>query len=163
MNSDASIEQARYIFSTGKLIHDQILKTQSRYLCSSEEGSTDDLSVSQLHMIRLVWAKGAMSMSELAEQMGVSPPSASVMVERLVGKGILSREHSTEDRRKVLVTISPHAVKRAEAIEASLLQFFVELVDKIGPETSQMWCDVLARIKSVLNQEAPSRAETPDR
>jgi DNA-binding MarR family transcriptional regulator len=85
------------------------------------------------------------------------------MVERLVGKGILSREHSTEDRRKVLVTISPHAIKRAEAIEASLLQFFVELVDKIGPETSQMWCDVLARIKSVLNQEAPSRAETPDR
>ena len=162
MTDDATIERARYIFSTGKLIHDRILKVQSHYLATCESETAGELSLSQLHMVRVVWETGAITMSELADRMGVSPPSASVMVERLVTKGILSRNQSTDDRRKVLVDISPQAVTRAQAIEASLMQFFVELVETIGPETAQMWCDVLARIKSALSGQAALQEDSSE-
>jgi DNA-binding MarR family transcriptional regulator len=149
-----TIDQARYIFTTGKLIHDHILKIQSRYLASCAAGPMSDLSVAQLHAIRIVRSCGELTMRELAELMEVSPPSASVMVDRLVEKGALQREHSTVDRRKVVVSISPDAVKKAEAIEDSILQLFVNLVEAIGFENAQKWCDVLASVKAALSQNS---------
>jgi DNA-binding MarR family transcriptional regulator len=73
------------------------------------------------------------------------------MVDRLVDKGVLSREHSTEDRRKVVVRISPEAVKKIESVETRVLQLFEKLVQKLGPETTQQWCRVLKRINAVLS------------
>ncbi len=153
MSNDVVMDQARYIFFTGKVIHDQILNIQSRYLASANSGPFKDLSVAQLHVIRTVRSHQELTMSALAELLNVSPPSASAMVDRLVEKGALSREHSTEDRRKVVVRISPQAIKHAEEVESAIMELFVGLVEKIGPETTTQWCRVLERIKSVLTQE----------
>lgn len=154
MSNDLVKEQARFIFSTGKLIHDQILKIQSAYLASSDSGPFKELSVTQLHVVRVLSTHKELAMSQLAELLDVSPPSASAMVDRLVNKGTLTREHSTQDRRKVVVRIAPSALKHAEAVEGAIMALFVKLVEKIGPETADQWCQVLERIKSVVNQEA---------
>jgi len=90
------------------------------------------------------------TMTELSSQLCVSPPSASVMVDRLVEKGILIREHSIEDRRKVMVRVSPEAMEDIKGVEKTILRSFVDLVEKIGPETTRKWCEVLERVKSVL-------------
>lgn len=68
----------------------------------------------------------------------------------MVEKGGLLREHSTEDRRKVVVRASPEADKKALAIETSVLQLFVALVEKIGVENTQKGCDALAGAKAAL-------------
>ena len=153
MSRDSIQEQARYIFTTGQVIHNQILKIQSEYLASSKSGPFKDLSVTQLHVIRVVRSHNELSMSELAELLSVSPPSASAMVDRLVDKGALTREHSTQDRRKVVVRIAPGAVQHAEAVEGAIMALFVGLVEQIGPETTDQWCQVLKRIKSVVTTE----------
>ncbi len=153
MVDPGTIDSARYIFTTGKLIHDQILKIQSQYLSCCEAGPLADLSVAQLHVIRVIRSHGEMAMSELADQVGVSPPSASAMVDRLVEKGVLCREHSTEDRRKVVVRISPEGERKAEEVEAGILKLFVDLVEKLGPGTTEKWCQVLERVKAVLAQD----------
>lgn len=150
-SNDAVREQARYLFTTGKIIHDRILKIQSNHLASDSCDAFGELSVSQLHVIRQVRKRGTLAMSELAELLGVSPPSASSMVDRLVDKGVLCREHSTEDRRKVVVRISPEAVKKIESVESSILRLFEALVEQLGPETTRQWCHVLQRVNSVLS------------
>lgn len=155
MTEDAVREQARYIFTTGKVIHDRIFKIQSNQLASDSCSAFGELSVCQVHVIRLVRKHGILTMSELADLLGVSPPSASTMVDRLVDKGVLSREHSTEDRRKVVVRISPEAIKKIEFVETSILQLFENLVEKLGPETTQQWCQVLKRINAVLSDSLP--------
>lgn len=152
-NDDVVMEQARYIFTNGKVIHDHIFNIQSRYLASAQSGPFKDLSVPQLHVVRVVRNHQELTMSELAEQLNVSPPSASAMVDRLVEKGALTREHSTEDRRKVVVRISQQAIKHAEAVEAAIMDLFVDLVQKIGQETAGQWCQVLERIKTALSNE----------
>jgi DNA-binding MarR family transcriptional regulator len=151
MSNDAINKQARYIFTTGKVIHDRILKIQSQQLASGSCDAFGDLSVSQLHVIRLVRKQGVLAMSELAELLAVSPPSASAMVDRLVEKGVLCRERSTQDRRKVVVRISPEAVKKIESVEANIIRLFEALVEQLGPETTRQWCQVLKRITAVLS------------
>lgn len=144
-------EQARYIFSTEKMIRDHILKTQTAHLAScGKHEALGDLSLPQFHTIMIVRALGKITITELSDRLAVSPPSASAMVDRLVEKGILNREHSTKDRRKVMVEISPDAVKYIEGVEETILRSFVEIVERIGPETTRKWCDVLDQVKSVL-------------
>lgn len=154
MQENKTLEQARFILSTGKMVHDRVNRIISEHMinCDSCE-QLRDLSITQLHAIMKIKYSGQVNMTELAEMMDVSPPSASAMVDRLVERGLLVREHSTEDRRKVVVKISPGAMENSREIENTLLTFFVSIVEKIGPETTQQWCDVLAKIKSVIAEE----------
>ncbi len=154
MNEDTLLEKARYIFTSGRLIHDRVDRViMAHLLASGKCREFGELSLTQLHAILEIEKKGPLSMSRLAELLGVSPPSASVMVDRLVEKGVLVREHSTEDRRKVVVTISPEIKQNFQDIERVLLTFFVNLVKKLGPETTLQWCEVLSKIKFELEQE----------
>ncbi len=153
MKKDETIEKAQYICETGKVIHDRIVEIQSGYFSSSKNGKLNDLSITQLNAVKTLWDSGELTMSELADRLGVSPPSASVMVDRLVEKGIFCREHSTTDRRKVVVRVSPEAEKIAEEITSLIFQFFVDLVEQIGIENAQKWCDVLTRVKAALTDD----------
>jgi len=153
VKKDETIDKAQYICETGKLIHDRIVKIQSGYFSTSKNGTLNDLSITQLNAIKILWDSGELTMSELADQLAVSPPSASVLVDRLVEKGIFCREHSTKDRRKVVVRVSPEAEIIAEEITSLILRFFVDLVEQIGIETAQKWCDVLTRVKTALAEE----------
>jgi DNA-binding MarR family transcriptional regulator len=155
MTDKDTLARARYIFTTGKMVKDFIFRNHSQHFTNScEEGVFCDLSFSQLHTIHMVRSHGQLSMSELAEILGVSPPSASAMVDRLVEKGLINREHSQEDRRKVVIRLSPTAEKDIEGVDEVILRSFVDLVESIGPETSQKWCEVLAKVKSVLDDNA---------
>ena len=74
------------------------------------------------------------------------------MVDRLEDKGLLHRERSMEDRRKVVVRLSEEAAAQAERMEGAVLAAFLDLVEKVGPETAEKWCEVLERVEQVLSE-----------
>ncbi len=154
MKNDEVMDRARYLFTAGKLIHDRIYEAGSCYFSDKDEaGAVVELSLPQKNLMLTIRRLGTISMSDLASQLGVSPPSASAMVDRLVEKKILTREHSTEDRRKVVVRISDDAMSVMDGIEKNMLGMFIDLVEKIGPETAEKWCQVLRRVESVLESK----------
>ena len=101
----------------------------------------------------MIQKRESVSISELATLMGISVPSASVLVERLVEKGALTREPSRTDRRRMEVRIASAVKDDFSRVNGVLLNAFEGLIQKIGPETTRMWCEVLRRIESVLEQE----------
>jgi DNA-binding MarR family transcriptional regulator len=162
MTKREALEQARFIFTTGKLIRDRIFSIQASQMeAGGRNNLGEELSVSQLHALHVIHDHGPATVSELAAALGVSPPSASAMVDRLVEKGLLSREPSRTDRRKVLVSISPEALKRINTIEETILQSFIDLVEKIGPKTAGMWCQVLRKVREVQEQGPPVSRSKP--
>ncbi len=74
------------------------------------------------------------------------------MVDRLVERGLLTRTPSDQDRRKVVIRVTPDALKDIAQVEEIILGSFVELVDAVGPETTKKWCEVLQQIKRVLEK-----------
>lgn len=153
MTKREALEHARFIFTTGKLIRDRIIRIQASHVeAGGKNGLEGELSLSQLHAVHVIHDCGSVTVGELASALGVSPPSASIMVDRLVEKGLLLREPSREDRRKVLVSISPKALKRIDTIEETILHSFVDLVERIGPKTAQMWCQVLKKVRQVQEE-----------
>lgn len=151
---DTPLEQARFIFTTGKLIRDRINRLmaarQAQGACLARFG---EISVAQMHALFFIHSRERMTIKELAETLSVSAPSASAMVDRLVEKGLVVREPDPEDRRRVFVRISPRAVLEMQAVEETILQAFVELVEELGPETSREWCRILERVHAILTDE----------
>ncbi len=153
MPKKEALEQARFIFSTGKLIRDRIIRIQASHMeANGRNAHEEELSLSQLHAVHIIHDCGPVTVSDLAAALGVSPPSASTMVDRLVDKGLLLREPSREDRRKVLVSISPKEMKKIASMEETILRSFVDLVERIGPKTARMWCQVLKRVREVQEE-----------
>ena len=156
------IEQARYIFTTGKIIRDRVDRILTADLSSGKIHRVfGELSVPQFHVLMVIRSWKQVTIKQLAELLCVSPPSASAMVDRLVEKGILTREQSREDRRKVMVQVSTTAMKHLEKVERTVLQSFVDLVEKVGPETANQWCAVLERVRSVLEDEGEVISPAP--
>ncbi|HEY2678676.1 MAG TPA: MarR family transcriptional regulator [Steroidobacteraceae bacterium] len=74
-------------------------------------GVLADASVTlpQVLLLRRVAAKGESIPSGLAEQMHMSLPAVSQMLDRLFELGLVSRKESTNDRRKKVIAARPEA------------------------------------------------------
>ena len=153
MHNQDVLSRARFIFTTGRMVHDRVMRIYTA-ACMGEGKSTrfGELSAQQMNMILMVRVRQAVSVSELAALLGVSPPSVSAMVDRLVERGLLTRTICDHDRRKVEIRVSPEAIEDIARVEEMILGSFVELVEAVGPDASQKWCEVLERIKAVLDQ-----------
>ncbi len=144
-----TVKHAKYIMRTGKLIHDRVHRV---FTSMAGNNSKLELSVPQMDAIKAIKEEGEITITKLSKILGVSPPSTSAMVDRLVEKEILVRERSRKDRRKVVVSISKKAAEHIEKIDMAILKTFTELVEKIGPETSRKWCEVLSHVKEVIKE-----------
>lgn len=152
MTDPQTLEQARYIFSVGKMIRHHVFTSLTQLeVCDREIGS--ELSMAQMNLLIAVRTHEELTLSGLAAILRVSPPSVSVMVDRLVERGMLIRERSTRDRRKVVIGLSPNADLLLVKMEEKVLSAFVELVEEVGPETARKWGEVLQRVEQVLQQQ----------
>ncbi|MFZ5825634.1 MAG: MarR family winged helix-turn-helix transcriptional regulator [Bacillota bacterium] len=82
-------------------------------------------SRSQMILLQLLSQRQAATVSEVATAMGIAVPSASVMVRKMVEKGLLERTQDPEDWRSVRISLSPAGLdllrgmteRRAKAVE----------------------------------------------
>jgi MarR family transcriptional regulator, lower aerobic nicotinate degradation pathway regulator len=145
---------ARSIFDTGRTIHEMIIRIQVHCLAEAcRKGSFNELSIAQLQAIKVIRCEKEVTISRVAELLEVSVPSASTMVDRLVEKGILIRERSHKDRRKVVVQVSPEAVGDINQVESAILKTFEDIVRSIGLDNSRQWVEVLERVKEVIEKK----------
>lgn len=154
MTDQEVLTRARYIFTTGRIIHDRIMRisTGACMRIAKEDDRFGELSAPQMNMLIMIRVRQSVSVTELAALLNVSPPSVSAMVDRLVERGLLTRTPSDLDRRKVVIRVSPEALKDIAQVEEMVLASFVELVEAVGPKTTQKWCEVLQQITQVLEK-----------
>ncbi len=94
-----------------------------------------DVKVSPGHVqILIALSGGPHSVGRLAEVLGVSPPAATQLVDRLVEHGMVERRHGTADRRVVLVDYAPRmrevALRLMEVRRRRLTRALARLTDE---------------------------------
>lgn len=152
MSKTSITNQARYIFSIGKMLRHHVFTSLARVEGKSRECVHGDLSLAQLNLMLAVRGKEEVTLTELAEILAVSPPSVSVMVDRLVEKKLLARERSASDRRKVIIKVSSDADQHIAEMEERMVGAFVEILEELGPEIAGKWYEVLGHVEQVLEK-----------
>ena len=143
-----TLEQAKHIVNSIELIQKYIDKKSMNCItnlnkCSLLNGITE----SQFNTIHVIYRQGQVTLTQLARILKVSLPSASTTVDRLIKKGILLREQDSDDRRKVIIKLSPNAFGEFKALHESILKSFKIFLDKIGPKTASQWLNVMEKIQ----------------
>lgn len=89
------------------------------------------LTTTELHVIEAV-GNNELTMNELSDKLGITMGTATVAVNKLNDKGFIKRERSSDDRRKVFVTLSK---KGLEALKYHDL-FHKTIIAKITKDLS---------------------------
>lgn len=68
---------------------------------------TPDLSVPQFRALLYVNRHAGASLSDVAEHLGLSLPSVSKLIDKLVARSLITRQSASDDRRRMVLTLTP--------------------------------------------------------
>lgn len=144
-------ESAYEIFKTIQMIQRWIHSRFHRCLAEKEKMKLGhDLTIPQFQMLVTIKDNEPLNLKELAEYLHVSPPAASLMLDRLVELGLVIREQSSEDRREIQICLTSEASETLKWHESQILTGISELLKGLGKETASQWVDVYKKIREYL-------------
>jgi long-chain acyl-CoA synthetase len=120
-----------------------------------------DLSLPQYRILMFL-AEGAAAASALADNLAVSRPSVTAVVDGLVSRGLVERRHDDGDRRRVGHTLTEEGrrvlAKADEAVDARLAEIAEYLNDE-GESSSafeglEQWRQALDAFRAAKRSEA---------
>lgn len=118
------------------------------------------LTVVQLRALTFVGRQPGSGLSKLAEHLGMSPPSGSALVDRLVRDGLLHRAIDPAERRRIRLQLTDTGAARVKAARRSartwlrneLAEFSTDDLERLSTSL-----DALAQIGATVG--ASARAE----
>jgi DNA-binding MarR family transcriptional regulator len=122
------------------------------------------VTMSQAKVLYLVQAEPDIRMSDLAGRMGVTLPSMSGVVDRLVDQGLLTRRDDPSDRRQALVHISAAGAHQLEAFRELNARQVRTLLHRLATADLAVVAraiDVLGAAAAVVARDAGSPPSTP--
>ncbi len=88
----------------------------------------------QCEALRLVHQTDAVRMRDIADHLHVTAPSATALVGELVAHGYLTREARADDRREVVLSLTPKGVRALREIDTRRTAVVAELLAPLGDE-----------------------------
>ncbi|NJD28681.1 MAG: MarR family transcriptional regulator [Chloroflexi bacterium] len=107
-----------------------------------------DLTMPRAKVLYLLGVLGELRMSELSGRLGVSLPTVSGLVDRLVEAGLATRRDDPADRRLVVIAITPAGatlLDRFRELSARQMRELLEVLDDGDLEHVQTFLGVLER------------------
>lgn len=87
-----------------------------------------DLTMQQLRVLGLVAQEPGLTGQELGSRLGVSAPTASGLVDRLVEKGVLERTDDASDRRRRRLQLTEDGVRVLSGLDATMGKLFEAVI-----------------------------------
>lgn len=116
------------------------------------------LSLTAHQVTAILEAEGAMPMGRLAERLDVSLSSASGIADRMVERGLVERLRDANDRRVVLLCLSPEGRRLVREFHSVRRAQMRRLLNRLDGEQQQRLLHTVRDIRDVV---ASSTARTP--
>jgi DNA-binding MarR family transcriptional regulator len=118
-----------------------------------------DITMAQAKLLYLLAALGDLHMSELVARLGVSLPTISGLVDRVVDHGLATRRDDPADRRQVVVSLTSDGialVDRFRELNARQLRELLEVLDDHDLDEVRRFLGVLQRGVARLAEGRPA-------
>ena len=116
----------------------------------SMQDPLDELTNTQSQAVLKISRISPCTLSEAARNLRITKSSASVLVERLVVKGVLERRQDPANRRCVLITVAQQAQRFLETVEEELINEVGKIAEKMGPEDFGKWHEAVQAINIAI-------------
>ena len=114
------------------------------HLC--KELAPGNVSFSQYFLLTYLDQKEVLTMSGIAQKMGHTTAAASGLVARLENLGYVMRSSAREDRRKVMVCITPKGSALVRRIRDEMMGNLTKIMQHLSPEEQKAWLHIYTKI-----------------
>jgi DNA-binding MarR family transcriptional regulator len=114
---------------------------------SRQLATSHGLTGPQMLCLREITTHGSLTTGTLARGMALSPATLTGILDRLEARGLVSRERRPEDKRRVLVSLTPHGRQMAQELPSPLQ-------DRFGSRMTKLSIDEQTAIRVALGSVA---------
>ena len=104
---------------------------------------------SQATILRLIQVAPELGASDLAAREGVSAPAMTRYLDRMEKAGLITRERSPDDARRVLLGVTKKGAKVVQSVRRRRTAWLAERLDRLSPDELEQLdeaADLLARL-----------------
>src|SRR6478736_3576101 len=112
----------------------------------SKELAPGNVSFPQFFLLAYLDRKEVLSMSEIAKKMGHTTAAASGLVARLENLRYVMRSAARDDRRKVMVCITPKGSALVRRIREEMVGNVMKILNHLTPEEQKAWLHIYSKI-----------------
>ncbi len=131
-------------------------------LHSRKLGKSVGLTVPQLVVIRAIGHEGLPSASEVARAVSLSQATVTTILNRLEERGLLTRERSTQDRRRVILQLTEAGSAVLREAPLPLQDTFSGRFDALSQWEQHQIVSALARVAEMMDADGIDAAPLLD-
>ena len=151
MNTGASTAFARnptdQIRADAERLSHNVLEMQRCFvlhLC--KELAPGNVSFPQFFLLAFLDQKEVLTMSAIAQKMGHTTAAASGLVARLENLDYVMRSVARDDRRKVMVCITPKGSALVRRIREEMVGNLMKILEHLTPDEQKAWLQIYSKI-----------------
>lgn len=154
MNASSSPSGASIPAESDEIV-DAVL-TASRVLVSIAARSLADMgeevTLTQYRSLVVLASRGPQGVASLAQALGVTPPTASRLCERLVRKGLVRRRTDRHDRRQVRVALTASGRQLVDAVTERRRVEITQLLASVDNDTRRALAGGLRQLSAAAGE-----------
>ena len=85
--------------------------------------------------------------------MRLSKAAASALADRMVTAQVIRRQANPQNRREVLLSVSPEFEAHVAWVRSEMTQWFENLTDRMGMDAFEKWYEVMVSLNQVIQKE----------
>lgn len=148
MKKDGSSSPAA---QAGRQILDSIRRVVQELRIASRRAESDvGLSGAQLFVLQKLGGDRAVSLNELASRTLTHQSSVSVVVQRLVERGLVQRTRSKADARQLELSLTPAGLKAMRSAPGAAQDRLIQAVGRLSAAERQQLALLLDRVTSAM-------------
>ena len=144
---------------TIRVLVEQFLRIVNKYNTLQKKpydfGIGERLHPAEIHTVSAIAAAGTVNVTELAGRLGVTKGAVSQMASRLEKKGLVRKTRDRGNDKEVLLALTRRGKKAHEGharFHSGMYGEFIAMMERISPEQSIFFGDVLNRIEYHLDR-----------
>ncbi|OGX79827.1 hypothetical protein A6395_04290 [Exiguobacterium sp. SH31] len=114
----------------------------------------DDITVANYPYILAIYEETSITVSSLAERMGVKKASVSQMLDRLVKTGYVERVRQETDKRSIQVRLTPRGREFVDTETGVYMRFIDHISQALSPEEWQTFERLLGQLAEAADHES---------
>jgi DNA-binding MarR family transcriptional regulator len=120
----------------------------------------DSVTLPQFRLLVVLQTRGPLKHADLAEHLGVTPSTASRMVDRLVSVGMVVRHHSPVSRREIVLDLTREGARIVRQVTNRRRKEIAKIVARMPDEARRGLVDVLTAFAEAGGE--PPAGTVPD-
>jgi DNA-binding MarR family transcriptional regulator len=137
----------------GKLAYIIMEMQRCLVLHLSKELAPGNVSFPQFFLLQYLDQKEVLTMSAIAQKMGHTTAAASGLVARLENLDYIVRSSAREDRRKVMVCITPKGSALVRRIREEMVCNLMKIMAHLTQDEQKAWLEIYTKIYGICQAE----------